>query len=91
MDIQVIMFIVGSIIFILYMLGLLTMINRSHKEQENEFKNLSNGVDEMDMDGMGNFSRFPNKENRMEEYGYRKVRGDKDIKVLRYKKRNMNV
>lgn len=91
MNIQIITFIVGSIIFILYMLGLLTMINRSHKEQEKEFKNLSNGVDEMDMDGMGNFSRFHSKENRMQEYGYRKVRGDKDIKVLRYKKRNMNV
>ena len=88
---QVIMFIVGSIIFILYMLGLLTMINRSHKEQEKEFKNLSNNVDEMDMDGMGNFSRFPTKEKRMEDYGYRKVRGDKEIKVLKYKKRNMNV
>ena len=83
---QIIMFIVGSIIFILYMLGLLTMINRSHKEQEKEFRNLSDNVDEMDMDGMGNFSRFPIKEN-----GYRKVRGDKEIKVLRYKKRNMNV
>ena len=88
---QVIMFIVGSIIFILYMLGLLTMINRSHKEQEKEFKNLSNNVDEMDMDGMGNFSRFPTKEKTMEDYGYRKVRGDNEIKVLRYKKRNMNV
>lgn len=91
MNIEIITFIVGSIIFILYMLGLLTMINRSHKEQEKEFKNLSNNIDEMDMDGMGNFSRFPTKETRMEDYGYRKVRGDKEIKVLRYKKRNMNV
>jgi len=88
---QIVMFIIGSVIFISYMFGLLTMINRSHKEQEKEFKNLSNNADEMDMDGMGNFSRFPIKEKRMEDYGYRKVRGDKEIKVLRYKKRNMNV
>ena len=52
------MFTIGSVIFIAYMFGLLTMINRSHKEQEQEFKNLSNKADEMDMDGMGNFSRF---------------------------------
>ena len=49
------MFIVGSLIFIAYMFGLLTMINKSHKEQEKE---LPNRVDEMDMDGMGNYGRF---------------------------------
>jgi hypothetical protein len=32
------------------------MINKSHKEQEKEFPIKA---DEMDMDGMGNFSRFP--------------------------------
>ncbi len=51
------------------MLGLLTMINRSHKEQEKDFKNISDKVDDMDMDGMGNFSRFPTekptKKNRL--------------------------
>ena len=62
---QIIMFTVGSIIFILYMLGLLTMINRSHKEQEKEFKSLSNEADEMDIDGMGNFSRFPNDKKKV--------------------------
>jgi len=47
------------------MLGLLTMINRSHKEQEKDFKNISDKVDDMDMDGMGNFSRFPNDKKKV--------------------------
>jgi hypothetical protein len=50
------MFIVGSLIFIAYMFGLLTMINKSHKEQEKEFPTKA---DEVDMDGMGNYGRFP--------------------------------
>ena len=50
------MFGVGSLIFIAYMFGLLTMINKSHKQQEKEFPIKAN---EMDMDGMGNHGRFP--------------------------------
>ena len=84
---QIVMFTVGSVIFILYMLGLLTMINRSHKEQQQEFKNLSNRADEMDMDGMGNFSRFPIKQRRMEEFGYRKVYGKELKKYMKNKKK----
>ena len=84
---QIVMFTVGSVIFILYMLGLLTMINRSHKEQEKDFKNLSNNADEMDMDGMGNFSRFPIKQRRMEEFGYRKIYGDELKKYMKNKKK----
>ena len=56
-------FIVGSLIFIAYMFGLLTMINKSHKEQEKE---LPNRVDEMDMDGMGNYGRFPATTKKMD-------------------------
>ena len=33
------MFIIGFIIFALYMWGLLTMVVRSHKKQREEFKN----------------------------------------------------
>lgn len=36
-------------------------------------KNLSNETDEMDMDGMGNFSRFPTEQKHMEEFGHRKL------------------
>jgi len=82
---QIVMFTVGSVIFILYMLGLLTMINRSHKSQEKDFPNLSDKVDEMDMDGMGNFSRFPMKQKHMEDFGYRKVYG-KELKKYMKKK-----
>ena len=62
---QIVMFTVGSVIFILYMLGLLTMINRSHKEQEKILKIYPIMLDEMDMDGMGNFSRFPNDKKKV--------------------------
>jgi hypothetical protein len=64
------------------------MINRSHKEQEQEFKNLSNKADEMDMDGMGNFSRFPNRQRRMEEFGYRKVYGQELKKYIKKKEKS---
>lgn len=84
---EIVMFTIGSVIFIAYMFGLLTMINRSHKEQEQEFKNLSNKADEMDMDGMGNFSRFPIKQRRMEEFGYRKIYGDELKKYMKTKKK----
>ena len=50
------MFMVGSTIFIAYMFGLLTMVNKSHKEQEKELPSVA---DEMDMDGMGNYGRIP--------------------------------
>ena len=82
------MFTIGSVIFIAYMFGLLTMINRSHKEQEQEFKNLSNKADEMDMDGMGDFSRFPNRQRRMEEFGYRKVYGQELKKYIKKKEKS---
>ena len=82
---EIVMFTIGSVIFIAYMFGLLTMINRSHKEQEQEFKNLSNRADEMDMDGMGNFSRFPIKQRRLEEFGYRKVYGKELKKYMKNK------
>ena len=39
----------------------------------------------MDMDGMGNFSRFPMKQKRMEDFGYRKVYG-KELKKYMKKK-----
>jgi len=50
------MFMVGSTIFIAYMFGLLTMVNKSHKEQEKEHPSIA---DEVDMDGMGNYGRIP--------------------------------
>ena len=76
---DILMFVIGTLIFIAYMFGLSTMINKSHKDQAKEIRNGTQRVDDIDMDGMGDFSRFPTKTRRMEEFGYRKVyfKGDK--------------
>ena len=62
---QIVMFTVGSVIFILYMLGLLTMINRSHKEQEKILKIYPIMRMKWIWTGMGNFSRFPNDKKKV--------------------------
>jgi hypothetical protein len=57
------MFIIGFIIFLLYMSGLLWMIKSSHDDQrrrrERDEKRL-NQSDENDYDGGGNWGRFEN-------------------------------
>jgi hypothetical protein len=62
------MFIIGLIIFILYMVGYLYMISTAHKQQRRElegdpemrdyYARHNNGLD-MDYDGIGNQGRFP--------------------------------
>jgi hypothetical protein len=53
---NVTMWIVGSIIFIVYMYFTIWNINNGSKQtQQRE----DSSYDVMDMDGMGNFSRFP--------------------------------
>lgn len=51
------MFIVGVVVFALYMFGYLTMVNKQHQIQkiESEYSK----TDSMDLDGHGNWSRFP--------------------------------
>ena len=67
---NVTMWIVGSIIFAVYMYFTIWNINNGSKQtQQRE----DSSYDVMDMDGMGDFSRFPIKQRRMEEFGYRKV------------------
>lgn len=51
------MYIVGFVIFSLYMWLTIWNINNGSKDTNNE--TISNYSDSMDMDGMGNFSRFP--------------------------------
>ena len=57
------MFIIGFVIFLLYMSGLLWMIKSSHddqrrrREKDEQFSN----SDENDYDGGGNWGRFDNK------------------------------
>ena len=62
------MFIIGFIIFALYLWGLLTMIYRGHRQQREEFENdpeirayykkLQDEDDYVDYDGHGNWGRF---------------------------------
>jgi uncharacterized membrane protein len=54
------MFIIGFIIFLFYVYFLIWNIFYSNKKQRQE-NNYANKSDEMDNDGMGNFSRFPDK------------------------------
>lgn len=51
------MYIVGFVIFSVYIWLTIWNINNGAKETKNE--TISNYSDAMDMDGMGNFSRFP--------------------------------
>ncbi len=54
------MYIVGFVIFAIYMGILIWNIYNGHKVEERE-KPIDHEADELDMDGMGNFSRFPTK------------------------------
>ena len=53
-----IMFIIGSIIFIVYVYFLLTIIRKQHKIQRKEN---NTAYDTNDLDGIGNQGRFPSK------------------------------
>ena len=57
------MFIIGFVIFLLYMSGLLWMIKKSHDDQRKKRERDSGikGFDENDYDGGGNWGRFDNK------------------------------
>ena len=57
------MFLIGFIIFLLYMSGLLWMIKSSHDDQRRrreKDEKLLNQSDENDYDGGGNWGRFKN-------------------------------
>ena len=54
------MFIIGFVIFLFYVYFLVWNIFYSNKKQREE-NNYSNESDKIDSDGMGNFTRFPNK------------------------------
>lgn len=53
-------FIVGGIIFALYIyLTIWSIFYNSRKQQEENYPNLTGMGETIDYDGMGNFSRFP--------------------------------
>ena len=51
-------FLVGGVIFAVYMFLTIWNIYNGHKVDKKE-RQLDNQADQLDMDGMGNFSRFP--------------------------------
>jgi len=51
------MFIVGSVVFILYLVGYLIMVNKQHQIQKEESE--PQKIDSIDLDGVGNWGRFP--------------------------------
>lgn len=54
------MFIIGFVIFLFYVYFLIWNIFYSNKKQRDE-NNYSPKSDELDSDGMGDFTRFPDK------------------------------
>ena len=52
------MFVTGFVIFSLYLAIMIWNIYNGHKVEKKE-RQLDNQADQLDMDGMGNFSRFP--------------------------------
>lgn len=71
-----VMFIVGFIIFVLYLVGLLTMITKAHKQQRRELENdpelrdyYNRQHDPIDYDGGGNWGRFnPHADEKDDSY-----------------------
>ena len=62
------MFIVGFVIFALYIyLTVWSIFYNSRKQQEENYPNLTGMGETIDYDGMGNFSRFP-KERKKKRY-----------------------
>ena len=62
---NIVMFSVGMSIFMLYILGYLYMIKKANESQKNKLKNDPEltapfrRADNVDMDGIGNYGRFP--------------------------------
>tara|TARA_R100001463_G_scaffold29298_4_gene66672 strand:+ start:1596 stop:1820 length:225 start_codon:yes stop_codon:yes gene_type:complete len=67
---SVTMWVVGSIIFAVYMYFTVWNINNGHKKTKEPE---SSSYDVIDMDGMGNFSRFPTQE-RMKKLKRKKIK-----------------
>ena len=66
-------FIVGGIIFALYMyLTLWSIVYNSKKQREENYANLTGMGETIDYDGMGNFSIFPTKKNVKRKRTYKR-------------------
>lgn len=59
------MFIVGFVIFSLYLyVTIWSIFYNSRKQQEENYPNLNGMGDTIDYDGMGNFGRFPSQRKK---------------------------
>lgn len=68
------MFIVGFVIFALYIyLTVWSIFYNSRKQQEENYPNLTGMGETIDYDGMGNFSRFPS-EKKVKEVTRKKYK-----------------
>ena len=71
---SVVMFIIGSLIFVFYLVGLVTMITKANRSQEKDMledkelmayrEKLRREADFVDYDGMGDQGRFPNTQEK---------------------------
>lgn len=78
---SVAMFVIGFMIFSAYVYFLIWNIYYGSKKQREE--NYHNIPDVMDMDGMGNFSRFPTDDIKIEERKFKR----KEYETLRRTKK----
>ena len=71
---SVVMFIIGSLIFVFYLVGLVTMITKANRSQEKDMledkelmayrEKLRREADFVDYGGMGDQGRFPNTQEK---------------------------
>lgn len=66
-------FIVGGVIFALYIyLTVWSIFYNSRKQQEENYPNLTGMGETIDYDGMGNFSRFPTERQMKKKRPYKR-------------------
>ena len=67
---NIVMFFIGLSIFLLYMVGYLYMVKKANDAQNGKLKNDPEltapfrRADNVDMDGIGNYGRFPSESSR---------------------------
>ena len=67
---NIVMFSIGLSIFILYLMGYLYMVKKANESQKNKLTNDPEltapfrQADNLDMDGIGNYGRFPSNKSR---------------------------
>jgi hypothetical protein len=68
-----VMFFVGISIFVLYIVGYLTMVSRQNKIQSNSRNSVDLKIDVQDFDGHGNWGRFTSRTPVRRQKKYKKT------------------